>query len=201
MRITIICEGKTERAFKPCLHDFLRGHLEGQMPALKFDAHNGSIPTKKKLRRVVSNLLNSGAKKSDAVIALTDVYPAFDDADEAKRQMNEWVGDEPRFHAHVALHDFEAWLLPHWDRIQKLAGRNSAPFGANPEGVNDQNPPAHRLARMFEAGTCRDSYNKPRDAGRILRGADLMTSINSCPELKAFVNTILKFCDESKVIE
>lgn len=62
------------------------------------------------------------------------------------------------------------------------------------------NPPAHRLARMFEAGKRRDSYNKPRDAGRILKDADLMVSINACPELKAFVNTILKLCDKSKVI-
>lgn len=200
MRITIICEGKTESAFKPCLHDFLRERLAGNMPALKFDPHNGSIPTSKRLRRVVSNLLNTGAKKSDAVIALTDIYPAFDDAAEAKRQINEWVGNEPKFHVHVALHDFEAWLLPYWQRIQQLAGRQNAPFGANPEAVNHQNPPAHRLARLFEAGTCRDSYNKPRDAGRILKDADLMVAINACPELKAFVNTILSVCDASKVI-
>ena len=53
---------------------------------------------------------------------------------------------------------------------------------------------------MFEAGTCRDSYNKPRDAGRILKDVNLMTAIAACSELKAFVNTILRLCDESKVI-
>ena len=202
MRITIICEGKTERAFKPCLHDFLLERLAGNMPALKFDSHDGPIPTGKKLKRVVSNLLNTGAKRPDAVIALKDVYPDLDSSDAAtvKQQMKQWVGNEPNFFPHVALHDFEAWLLPHWDRIENLAGSNSAPFGANPEAVNHMNPPAHRLAQMFAAGTCRDSYNKPRDTGRILKNADLMVSINACPELKAFVNTILKLCDESKVI-
>lgn len=200
MRITIICEGKTEKAFKPYLNGFLRERLAGKMPKLIFDRHDGSIPTQNKLRRVVSKLLTTGKSKSDAVIALTDVYPAFEDAAKAKRQLREWVGKEPKFYPHVALHDFEAWLLPYWDRIQKLAGQKSAPWGANPEAVNHQNPPAHRLSRLFEAGTCRDSYNKPRDASRILKDVDLLVAINACPELKAFVNTILKLCDKKQVI-
>ncbi len=198
MRITIICEGKTEKAFIPYLRVFLQQRLAGKMPALKIDKHDGPIPTKQKLRTVVSNLLNTGAKRSDAVIALTDVYPDFSDAADAKKKMREWVGEESKFFPHVALHDFEAWLLPYWDRIQKLAGHNSAPFGTNPETVNEMNPPAQRLKQMFEAGKCRDSYNKPRDAGRILKDADLMVSIKACPELKAFVNSILMLCGTGK---
>lgn len=201
MRIAIICEGRTESAFKPHLRKFLSARLAGKMPGLQFDKHDGKIPAHDKLKRIVSNLLDTGRKPSDAVIALTDVYPDFENAEQARRVMRQWVGKEPRFHAHVALHDFEAWLLPYWDRIQALAGRNSAPFGANPERIDHGNPPAHRLGRMFEAGKCRDSYKKPRDAGRILRDADLMVSIKACPELKAFVNTILKLCDPAQVIE
>lgn len=200
MRITVICEGKTEKAFKECLHEFLKTRLEGNMPSLRFDVHNGSIPKQKELKKVVRNHLTIRKMPADAVIGLTDVYPDFADADEAKEKMREWVGDEPNFYPHVALHDFEAWLLPFWDRIKKLAGSNSAPFGANPEQVDHGNPPAHRLARMFEAGTCRDSYKKPRDAKRILVNADLMVSIEACAELKSFVNTILKVCNASTVI-
>lgn len=200
MKITIICEGKTERAFDECLKGFLNDRLPGKNPALRYDVHDGAIPAGKKLRKIVETLLTTGPTISDAVIALTDVYPAFTDAASAKQSMREAVGDEPKFFPHVALHDFEAWLLPYWDRIKKLAGHNSAPFGSNPEAVNHGNPPAHRLSRLFEAGTCRDSYKKPRDAGRILRDANLMVAINACPELKAFVNTILGLCDESKVI-
>jgi hypothetical protein len=155
--------------------------------------------TEGKLRRVVRTLLDTGKLRSDAVIALTDVYPAFKDADEAKRLMREWVGGEANFHPHVALHDFEAWLLPHWDAIQKLAGRKCAPFGANPEAVNHTNPPAHRLAKLFAAGRCRRSYNKPRDAARILKDAELIVSIRACPELKAMVNTILRLCGGDEI--
>ncbi len=200
MKITIICEGKTEKAFDDCLKRFLKERLSGSMPALRYDVHHGAIPRERKLQALVTSLLTTGTKKSDAVIALTDVYPDFKDGNEAKTLMHQWVGDQPRFFPHVALHDFEAWLMPYWDRIKTLAGRNTAPFASNPEMINHGNPPAHRLSRLFEAGTCRDSYNKPRDAGRILRDADLMIGINACAELKAFVNTILRLCDTTKVI-
>ena len=43
-------------------------------------------------------------------------------------------------------------------------------------------------------GKSRDSYVKPRDAQRILRENDLLVSANACPELKAFLNTILGLC-------
>ena len=194
MNITIICEGQIETAFKPHLVAFLKTRLSGSMPKLKFDRHDGPIPKQDKLRRVVSTLLNSRKEPSDAVIALTDVYPDFTDAEQAKTRLCEWVGNETHFHAHAALHDFEAWLLPYWDRIKELAGSDSKSFGANPETVNHVNPPAHRLSRLFEAGTCRNSYSKPRDANRILKDADLMVSMNACPELKAFINTILRQC-------
>lgn len=75
MRITILCEGKTEQAFKECLHSFLKPRLVGKMPSLRFDVHHGSIPTQAKLRRVVENLLGARTNPSDAVIGLTDIYP------------------------------------------------------------------------------------------------------------------------------
>ena len=68
------------------------------------------------------------------------------------------------------------------------------------EMVNHGNPPAHRLAEEFRTGPKTKGYVKTRDAGRILKDEDLMVAINSCPELKAFVNTILSLCDKTKVI-
>jgi hypothetical protein len=201
MKITIICEGKTEQAFKEPLNAFLQTLLPGKMPSLRFDVHHGSIPTGEKLKRVVEELLAARLRPANAVIGLTDVYPSFTDAQDAKIKMREWVGAEPRFHPHVALHDFEAWLLPYWDRVTQLAGRKAKAFGTNPETINHGNPPAHRLSRLFEAGTCRDSYSKPRDAKRILKDVDLMIAIEKCPELKGFVNTIIRLCDKNKVIQ
>lgn len=198
MKITIIIEGKTEKAFMPYLREYLNPHLTGNMPKLDTLPYDGRIPKEDKLKRVVTNLL-SGPRAADHVIALTDVYtgsqpPEFQDATDAKNRMREWVGAEERFHPHAAQYDFEAWLLPYWPTIQRLAGHNRAAPSGNPETVNHMNPPSYRIKEIFEVGRCRDSYVKPRDAGRILRENDLSVSIGYCSELKAIVNTVLSVC-------
>ncbi len=195
MRIAILVEGKTETAFRPHLIAYLRKHLAGKMPKLDFVPHDGRIPTGDKLKRIVANLLNDRKRKADAVIALTDVYtgttpPEFLTAEDAKRKMREWVGDEKRFHPHVALHDFEAWLLPYWEKISKLAGSNRKSPGSSPEKVNHDKSPAYILQEVFLTGSKKRRYVKARDAGRILEGEDLCVSISACPELKAFVQRI-----------
>ncbi len=192
----MIVEGKTEKAFIPHLREYLETHLAGNMPRLTPYPYDGRIPKEGKLRRVVTGLLRD---RADHVIALTDVYagdnpPEFQDAVDAKSKMRQWVGNEPCFHPHAAQYDFEAWLLPYWEAIQKLAGHNRAAPPGQPETVNHNNPPAHRIKEVFEIGRCRDSYVKPRDAGRILRDNGLAPAVEQYPELKALVNTILLVC-------
>ncbi len=105
--------------------------------------------------------------------------------------MRAWVGPNETFFPHAAQHDFEAWLLPFWSDIQALAGHSkSAPAGP-PEGVNHQRPPSHHIREIFRIGTSRRDYSKVRDANRILRGKDLSFAASKCPELRAFLNTIL----------
>jgi len=194
VKITILVEGKTEKAFKTHLLDFLRSRLAGRMPNVDPFPYDGRIPKEDKLRRVVEALLRNGKTPSDAVIALTDVYTGtndFVDAADAKQKMRAWVGNNDKFHPHAAQHDFEAWLLPFWGDIQALAGHNrQAPPGA-PETVNHTRPPSHHIREIFRIWSCRDDYSKPRDANRILRGKDLTIPASRCPELKAFLNTIL----------
>jgi hypothetical protein len=196
VKIAIIVEGKTEGVFIPYLRRFLEGRLAGQMPRLFTSIYDGRIPKEDKLKRRVENLLQ-GKNAADHVIALTDVYtgtnpPDFLDAADAKAKMRRWVGGEPRFHPHAAQHDFEAWLLPFWPTIQKMAGHNKIAPAGQPETVNHNNPPAYRVKEIFEIGKCRDSYVKTRDAGKILDQNDLIVAVNACDELKALVNTILK---------
>ena len=205
MKIVLLFEGDTERVFMPFLREFLNTRLQGNMPRLFTHKYDGKIPTGGRLKRAVDNHL-SGNKPADYVIALTDVYtgdtpPVFVDAADAKDKMRSWVGNEPRFFPHAALYDFEAWLLPYWETIQKLSRHNMKAPGSNPELVNHQKPPAYRIKEIFEAGKCRDSYIKPRDAGRILRenSDNLLKSINACTEFKAFINTILKCCGAAEL--
>jgi hypothetical protein len=188
MKIAILVEGETEQAFKQTLVRFLRTRLPNSMPKLKFHPFRGRIPKNNKLKRIVDNHL----RVHDA---LTDVYTGtldFPDAIDAKRKMSKWVGRNVNFYPHVACHDFETWLIPYWDDIQKIAGHNKSKPTGNPEMINHQKPPAYHVKEIFELGTCRNSYKKPRDGMRIIKDKDLLISANACPELKAFLNTILK---------
>jgi Domain of unknown function (DUF4276) len=199
VRIAILVEGKTEKAFKPYLLAFLQTRLAGKMPKLEIVPYDGRIPSGAKLKRVVENLLNDRKQPADAVIALTDVYtgstpPEFPSAEDAKRKMREWVGAEERFYPHVALHDFEAWLLPYWEKIKKLTGSNRKAPDSSPEKVDHGNSPAYRLAEVFRTGSKTQGYVKTRDAGRILKDEDLSVAINAYPELKAFVDRIISLC-------
>ncbi len=203
MRITIIVEGKTEKAFIPHLREYLKSRLRENMPRVHIHKYDGRVPKDEELRNKIANLLSSGSP-DDFVIALTDVYtgtqpPDFNDAADAKNKMRQWVGNEPRFHPHAAQHDFEAWLLPYWDTIQRLAGHNiTAPAGA-PETVNHMKPPADRIKEIFRAGRKGKRYVKPRDANRILCKNDLSVAISQCPELKALINTIVVSCGGTPV--
>jgi hypothetical protein len=199
VKIALIVEGRTEKVFLPHLRAFLQSRLPGKMPKLDPVLYNGRIPTRDKLRRQVETLLDTGKEPADAVIALTDVYtgsqpPDFADAADAKAKMRGWVGANEKFYPHAAQYDFEAWLLPYWERIQQLAKSNRACPGQNPERVNHIKPPAHLLREVFSKGDRGQAYVKTRDADRILRGQDLLVAARACAELKAFLNTIMTLC-------
>jgi len=183
MKIAILVEGATESAFRDKLREFLQKYLSHNMPRLKFIPQDGRIPKEDKLKRLVENLL-SGKDAYDAVIALTDVYTGtrdFVDAADAKAKMTTWVGNNPKFYPHTACHDFEAWLLPYWQTIQKIAKHNK--------------PPSYWIKEIFKLGDCKRDYSKIIDGKAILKNQDLMVAIQACPELKAFVNRIIVLCD------
>lgn len=203
MTITIMVEGNTEQAFTQRLRSFLRQRLAGRMPKLDCYPYTGRIPKGERLKKDVERVLSTGKEPASAVIALTDVYtgtnpPDFQNAADAKEKMHQWVGPNPRFHPHAAQYEFEAWLLPFWDDIQRRAGHNRAAPGRWPEQVNHHRPPSHHLKDIFHAGKKRD-YNKIRDAHAILHGKDLLVAANACPESKAFLNTILMLCQAERI--
>src|ERR1700690_592085 len=120
MKIVILVEGNTERAFLPALRRFLKERLAGNMPRLDPAPYDGRLAKRDKLKRDVERHLLA----ADAVGALTDAYTAdhhFPDASDAKGKMREWVGPNERFFAHAAQYEFEAWLLPYWAYIRHVA--------------------------------------------------------------------------------
>lgn len=196
MKIVILVEGQSEAAFSPFLKDYIYKRLPTGVnrPKLSINRYDGRIPKNERLRKIVENEIRSGA---DAVIALTDIYTGsgdFQDAMDAKSKMSTWTNNNPKFHPHTALHDFEAWLIPFWDEIKKLAGSNRAAPAISPERINHNKPPSHLLSEVFLQGSKGRAYSKPRDAARILKGMDLTIAANACPELKSFLNQILRVC-------
>ena len=170
------------------------------MPKFESVCYNGRIPTGDRLKRDVNRLLDGTC---DHVIAITDVYvgdrKVFKNAEDAKAKMNAWVGQNRHFHPHAAQFEFEAWLLPFWPRIQKLAGSTRNMPASNPELVNHMTPPSKLLIEVFQRGNKGRAYVKLRDTAKILEEQDLMVAITACGELRALVNTILCLCDAPEV--
>jgi hypothetical protein len=193
VRIALIIEGKTEKAFLPHLRRFLETRLSGKMP--KFDPvpFDGRIPKGDKLKRNVERLLD----ENDAVIALTDIYTGsidFQDGNDAKNKMRKWVGPNGRFYPHAAQYEFETWLIPYWNVIQKLAGHDKSAPSGEPERIDHDKPPSHYIQEIFRIGGKSRSYIKARDVSIILHNQDFLISAQQCPEFKAFLNTILGLC-------
>jgi hypothetical protein len=191
-QIAIMVEGATEMAFRPTLTKFLAVRLQPiERPRLRFVPMDGRIPKGDLLRREVERLLVG----HDAVIALTDVYTDSDPRDfltatDAIARMRGWVDNNPRFHPHAAQYEFEAWLLPFWPQVRKLTGTTLQSPSMTPESVNHNKPPSAYLKEAYRTSKKR-AYRKVEDAVAILRNQDLANSANACPELKAFLNTIL----------
>jgi len=192
MKIVLLIEGKTEQAFLPTLRQFLQQRLPDRMLRLDPAPYDGRLAKEGRLKRDVERHLRT----ADFVVALTDVYTGdsdFIDAGDAKRKMRGWVGPNERFFAHAAQYDFEAWLLPFWAEIRRLAGHNMGAPGT-PESVNHTRPPSVRIKEIFRVGSRGKDYVKARDAHKILRDKNLEDSAKQCPELKEFLNTILRLC-------
>lgn len=204
-RIALILEGETERVFLPHLRAFLQIHLSEKMPSIRaVTGVRGRIPKGKQLKTMVANLLKDRHRPADFVVALTDVYTGtrpfdFKDAKDAKFKMKEWVGSEIRFFPHAAQYEFEAWLIPYWPALQKMAGHDKSAPSGSPESVNHDKPPSKWIKELFEIGTRGKSYSKQRDAEGVLRNNDLSIAISQCPELKSFINTILTICGATPI--
>jgi hypothetical protein len=190
--IFVLAEGATEMAFKERLKRFL-DDLAGDKPKVRLNIKpaGGKVDKKEVKSRVPRYLSDDDCV---GVIALTDVYPFYRDADEAKATLRSWMPDDKRCHAHTALHDFEAWLLSDWNAVLTLANiKNKKQWGANPESINLTKPPAHRLDELFNReATPRQKYSKVVQGKILMDKLDLVEAANKCTELKAFLNTLLK---------
>ena len=195
-QIVVLCEGRTEKALQPLIKAFLDGQcVAAGQPRVRLtmvDAGGASdLLSAKSLPKLVEKHLC--AADVVGLVVLVDVKAppphVFPSAAAAITHLKGILPADPRVHAHAAQHDVEAWLLPFWEIAQKKAGHRKANPGRHPEKVNHDHPPSWHLEELYRLGG--KSYDKPRDAAAILRGQDLRVSAAACPQLKAFLNTLL----------
>jgi hypothetical protein len=193
--IVLLVEGKTETAIKPVLKRFLDARCEREKkPKVRLSTRplDSRLLREKVVRdHVVLNLKRSSVV---GVIALIDVVCSgrnrqFESAQDAIRFLKNAAPNEKRYRAHAAQYDFEAWLLPYWDAILAKLSLKKKPPGADPELVNHDQPPSRHLKTLYRKAKL--DYDKPRDALAILKGQDLLISAERCPQLKAFLNSLL----------
>ncbi len=187
MTVILLAEGETEKALTNKLKAFFdeRAGVEGK-PRIALRSRVIQLRPEKLHRQVRLELADS---RTAAVVGLVDVFPKFADASEAKKFLQEAVGDEPRFYPHAAQYDVEAWLLPYWDVICRRVGVKHNRPGDNPELVDRERPPSKRLAELY--ATVKRKYIKPIEMDNILRDQDLTVAASQCAELKSLLNTLL----------
>jgi hypothetical protein len=188
--VVLLVEGATETALRHKLKAFLdeRASAEGKPKVALRTKDIMTLNQSKLNHRVRLELRNL---KVTAVVGLVDVYPNFESADDARRFLQSAIGNEPRFYAHAAQYDVEAWLLPYWDFICRRLGVRRARPGANPEEVDQDHPPSRRLDELYRIANPPRKYVKPVEMATILRNQDLTVAADQCPELKSLLNTLL----------
>jgi len=180
--VVLLVEGATETALKGALKAFLdqRAAAKGH-PRVALRPKDVMTLNRARLRGRIRLELRD--PRVTAVVGLVDVYPNFSSAEEAKAYLREAAEDDPRFHAHAAQYDVEAWLLPYWASICDRIGVRRAPPGPRPEQVNHIHPPSWHL-----------------EMAAILRGQDLTVAADQCPEFRALLNTLLTVAELSPLL-
>lgn len=203
MKIVLLCEGKTERAFGDAFKRFVDAYCESKglsRVALQTKPSNGPVTNRNELVRRLRN----EARNSDVVgvIALTDVYPEFTDAAAARATLKSHVAESPNkeaFHAHAAQYDVEAWLLPFWENIKRrlrIKKDAKSPW-PNPEQVNGSKPPSRRLDELYKK-SIKVGYDKHIEAPKILRDARIEDAAAACPELRSLLETLKSLCEKGR---
>lgn len=192
MKIVVLCEGRTEKALRSGLREFVQGRAQDR-PRIGVETRALDGPM---MRLKLATLVDRHLEKSDVVgvVAITDVYPDFQTADDAKAGLKRFAGSassSPKFRAHAAKFEVEAWLMPFWKQIADRLGVKAASPGARPEEINHEQPPSRRLKDLF--ARAKQRYEKVIDGPRWLTAERLEEAAESCPELKSFLNSLLEF--------
>ncbi len=194
MRIVLFVEGDTERY----LPDFFTRWVHPKLAS--------PIAIKPVNFRGVGNYMKDFAKRArldleepevTAVVGLIDFYGSgLNYPDGTIQKQYGWAKDElekqvnsARFRQHFAVHETEAWLLSDSSIFPRALVPELA-NNVNPETINSQNPPSHRIKALYHQ-KLNKKYKKPIEGSTLFRKLNPDTAYASCPHLKLLLDDLL----------
>jgi len=211
VRFVVLVEGDTERRM---LGRLLGCWLnkEGRLGS-KVGVHAESVggcpaTAPETVRRAATHL--TAPKRSDviAVAALSDWYTPDQglqrDVPKETADPIAWAASRlerkanlgPRFRAFFAVHEIEAWLWSQPDVLPRDVAAAVAADKRAPEEVNENEPPSHRLKRLYRKHFNRD-YRKVADGANLFRELRPEVAYDRCPHLAKMLDWMLEKARET----
>lgn len=204
MKFVLFVEGHAEQALPAFLARWLNPQLSTPVgiQALRFDGAADMI----KLMPARAKLYSDNPKQDViAVIGLLDVYglpltiPTEHDTPGkqcawAKQHLEQHVG-QPKYKQFFAVHETEAWLLSQPSIFPAGLRIDLAARAQHPETVNNQEPPAKLLTRLYRARLHKD-YKKTVDGANLFADLDPAEAYRKCPHLKLMLDEMLQLAHD-----
>lgn len=203
MKFVLFVEGQTEHNVVP---KFLKRWLDPKLPrhvgiqCVRFEGWPELVkdaPDKARLYLSGDDVI--------AVIALLDLYgPIFYPEDMntpdkrykwAKHYLEEKVGQD-RFFQFFAVHEVEAWLLSDPSIFPAQVRKQIEKLAEKPELVNNTNPPAKRLNKIYSTQTGK-RYKKIVHGNALFAKLKPETAYKKCPYLRELLDTMLKLAKDA----
>ena len=201
MKIVLLVEGQTE---DKALAEFLKRWLDAQALAQPVGVQTvrlqGAGEFIKQTPDRAMRALNAPKGDVVAVFALLDLYgcplpypsaqmPVSEKLAWGKRHLEGQVSHS-RFRQCFAVHETEAWLLSDPAIFPVEVRTALAAKSQQPEAVNDEEPPAKLLGRLYNTHLGR-GYRKAVDGPTLFRQLDPATAYSKCPSLRALLDEML----------
>jgi hypothetical protein len=98
---------------------------------------------------------------------------------------------DSKFRMFFAVHEYEAWLLSDPAVFPPSIRDRRTRDGRTPENVDDNEPPAKLLDRLYEQNLNRP-YRKTVDSVQLFRDLDPNVVYDKCPNFKRLADTMLE---------
>lgn len=199
MKFVLFVEGHTEKALPGFLGRWLNPQLT-QAVGVKVVRFDGAPDMIKSMPDRAKRLLNAPEQDIIAVFGLLDWHglpPGIPIEGSTVRERTAGAGlylerhvGHPKFRQHFAVHETEAWLLSQPGIFPTAVGAELADRARQPETVNDQEPPAKLLDRLYRAKTHK-GYKKTVDGPNLLADLSPEEACEKCPHLKLMLEEML----------